>query len=1184
MTQSHLICNRYEIKEQIGAGGMGTVFRAIDQQSGKNVALKLLKSEAVAHDSSILTRFEREAEALRELNHPNIVKVFETVQDGDSHYIVMEYVAGGALNSVIKNEGKLPVEQVLKLAIELADALTRAHYLKIIHRDIKPANVLIADDNTPRLTDFGVAYMGKKERITQIDVSVGTPDYMSPESLKGESADSRSDIWSFGVMLFELLTHRHPFSGDSIGQLITAILSEPTPDLEDLRPDAPVELVDLIYRMLEKDPNARIPSIRLVGAELEIIMQGGLASTSSIYPARIRESNDRFVTPTPTPNKIKHNLPAQTTPFVGREDELAQIEHLMNNPNIRLLTIIGPGGMGKTRLSLAAAEDQLLNYSDGIFFVPLAPLSAPEDIASAIADAVGYSFLQDQRSPEYQLGDFLSDKEVLLVMDNFEHVISGANIVSDILRAAAQVNVLVTSRERLNLSGETLFHLNGMDFPEWETPEDALDYSAVKLFLQSAQRANPAFELQAKDLKFVARICRMVEGMPLGILLSAAWVEMLSLAEITEEMAQSLDFLETDTRDIPDRHRSLRAVFDYSWNLLTPDERDAFTKLSIFRGGFERDAAQKVAGASLRSLTNLVNKSLLIRNPDGRYYVHKLLQQYADEQFVGCAESEDDVHMKHADYYSKFLNKVEANFDTKRESATIDAIEVEFDNIRVAWRWALDNKQWEEIDRVLHTMLLFFLGRSMLTEGIATFDTLIKALEADNQSETVLYWRAKSRLAWLSGRLGHYNLVHDLSSAAYSYFSETNNTREIIWSLNNLSYACMFTGDYQGAIEVANEAAELSEKARQPNLLYTSLANRGYAEFLSGDYEKARDTYEILFQSQHTNPDFSPMNAAFGLNNLGEINQALGKFKEAKALFHEANDIFKSYKHKRGMAFSLNNLAGIHFVIGDHETASDLYKEAYRLYKDIGDRSGIGHSLSALGNSAVVIGDFDLAKDYYQQSLQIRRELGDRRTIADSLGDLATLAFSAGDIALASKLADESYALRTAIGDKQGTAMALMMRGLSQWFLGNLDEGERLLRESFAEAESLQSEMMISMGLAILGEIEFQKGNLDDAYDYYLRAIDLPENFQVERSYQFGLAGIAGILRERGEKERALEIVSTVVKSAHNFIRYVTEKAEKLKKQLRDELDATTAREAIQRGENKTLREHAETFLTASTS
>lgn len=1184
MAQSNLICNRYEIKQQIGAGGMGTVFLAKDQKSGKDVALKLLKSEAVAYDSSILTRFEREAEALRELNHPNIVKVFETIQDGDEHYIVMEFVTGGALNTRLKQGGNLPIEQILKIAIELADALTRAHYLKIVHRDIKPANVLLADDGTPRLTDFGIAYMGKKERITQLDVSVGTPDYMSPESLRGEPVDTRSDIWSFGVLLFEMLTRTHPFAGESIGQLITSILSQPTPDLEALRPDAPIALVDLVYRMLEKDPNSRIPSIRLVGAELEVIMQGGLVNTSSIFPARIRQTEDRFATPTPTPNKIKHNLPAQTTPFVGREDELQQIERLLNDQNIRLLTIVGPGGMGKTRLSLAAAEDQLLNYIDGIFFVPLAPLTSPEDIASAIAEAVGYTFQQDQRTPETQLGDFLRDKEILLVIDNFEHVINGAGVVAEILRAAPQVNILVTSRERLNLSGETLFHLSGMDFPEWETPEDALDYSAVKLFLQSAQRANPAFELSADDLKYVARICRMVQGMPLGILLSAAWVEMLSLEEITDEMANSLDFLETDLRDVPDRHRSIRAVFDYSWNLLTQEERDVFIKLSIFRGGFERDAAQKIADASLRNLTNLTNKSLLVRDPNGRYWVHKLLQQYAEEKLNSTDEDQNDIHMKHAEYFSKFLTKVEANFDTKRENATIDAIEVEFDNIRVAWRWAVENKHWREIDRALHIMLLFYLGRSMLAEGISTFEGLVKALEDDDQADTVLYWRANLRLAWLAGRLGQYNRVWELAQGAYDYFTEANNPQEVIWALNNLSYACMFTGNYEDSIASANQAAELSRSIKNINSEYSSIANRGYAEYLGGDFEKARESYEMLLNSRSKDTDFSPMNLAFGLNNLGEINQALGKLKEAKALFQEANDIFKSYKHKRGMAFSLNNIAGIDFIMGNSTTASELYKQAYQLYKDIGDRSGIGHSLSALGNSAMLVSDFDTARNYYQQSLEIRRELGDRRTIADSLGDLASLAFATGSLSDAIELGEESYGLRKKIGDRQGEAMALMMIGIANWFMENHEQGEKAIREAFAKAESLNNDMMIGMGLTVIGEIEFQKGNLDVAFDRYLQALKVDENSQVDRIYQFSLAGIATILSARGEKVRALEIITTVVDTANAFIHYITEKAAHLQDELSKELDPKIAKEAIERGQKMTLRDHVDFFIRASAS
>src|SRR5260370_4807427 len=266
-----IVGNRFELGKVLGQGGMGTVYQSLDRNSGQVVAVKRLKPELAA-DADLLGRFAREAEALRLLNHPNIVKVFATLQEDDHHYIVMEYVGCGSLEDLLATP-RLPVSRVLEISLDIADALTRTHRLNIIHRDLKPANVLIAEDGTPRLTDFGVARFATHQRVTETGLTVGTLHYLSPEALNGEEVDPRTDIWAFGVMLYEMLVGQRPFDGTTPGSSLTAILTHPTPNLEAQRPDAPIALVDLVYRMLEKNRAQRIPSVRQVGAELEAIIQ-----------------------------------------------------------------------------------------------------------------------------------------------------------------------------------------------------------------------------------------------------------------------------------------------------------------------------------------------------------------------------------------------------------------------------------------------------------------------------------------------------------------------------------------------------------------------------------------------------------------------------------------------------------------------------------------------------------------------------------------------------------------------------------------------------------------------------------------------------------------------------------------------------------------------------------------------
>ena len=293
---------RYEIEKLIGSGAVGRVYLGHDRQTGEPVAIKELMSDWVAHAPDSVERFRREGEALRKLNHPNIVKVLATLEENDQHYLVMEYVGGGSLADLLKRQPQLPIEQVISIGLELSDALSRAHHLDIIHRDLKPGNILLAEDGTPRLTDFGLAHIGSYPALTTAGQLLGTFQYLSPEACQNQPLDARADIWSFGVVLFEMLTGQLPFDGDSPIEIIHAIQNQPVPEVAWYRKDAPAPLTGLISRMLMRDRPARLASARLVGAELEALQRG-------IRSARVSPPPDRAISPqpitTPPSPKIK---------------------------------------------------------------------------------------------------------------------------------------------------------------------------------------------------------------------------------------------------------------------------------------------------------------------------------------------------------------------------------------------------------------------------------------------------------------------------------------------------------------------------------------------------------------------------------------------------------------------------------------------------------------------------------------------------------------------------------------------------------------------------------------------------------------------------------------------------------------------------------------------------------------
>ena len=350
------IGGRFELGEFIAQGGMGAVYRGLDSETGQLVAIKRLRAEIGAETPELVQRFAREGEILRRLDHPNIVKLLAVVNEGSQQYLVMEFVAGGSLRDVLINERQLSLGRALNILLELADALGRAHHLKVIHRDLKPENVLIARDGTPRLSDFGSARIGSRN-LTPAHGLIGTLSYLSPEAFMGHDVDERADIWALGAVLFEMLVGHPPFQSDHQAGLVAAILHAPVPDVEALCPSAPVALVDLIYRMLEKDRGRRIPSARQIAAEVEALLNQGDVSPRNRQPASGSTGSaqppptvTRPWTPPATPARTE--LPSHGTPFIGRARELDELSRLLADPDVRLVTLLGPGGMGKTRLAI----------------------------------------------------------------------------------------------------------------------------------------------------------------------------------------------------------------------------------------------------------------------------------------------------------------------------------------------------------------------------------------------------------------------------------------------------------------------------------------------------------------------------------------------------------------------------------------------------------------------------------------------------------------------------------------------------------------------------------------------------------------------------------------------------------------------------------------------------------------
>ena len=516
--------------------------------------------------------------------------------------------------------------------------------------------------------------------------------------------------------------------------------------------------------------------------------------TSRRRPCRLAATYEdmrpcRATHPTGALSSRNTDLPVATTGLIGRKVELAELAQLLADPATRLVTILSAGGMGKTSLAVAAALQQVEQFADGICWVPLAPLTEAKDLVLAIATALGLQ-LQGERTPEQQVGDFLRARHLLLVLDNFEHMLAGVPLISELLARAPQLWILVTSRQRLKLSSETIVFLDGLRGPV-ALNEDAHDYPAVQMFLLHTRRVCPHYEPDEQDMAGIAAVCRLVHGMPLGILLAAAWTRVIAPAQIAEEIAKDLGFLQTDMPDVPARQRSLRAVVLHTWSRLSTAERDAFTRLSVFRGGVTVAAARYVARATVDVLGGLIDNALLRRLPDGRCEIHELLRQFAQEQLEQDQQVALAVHDAHSAYFSRFLAERETVISSAGQRRAIQDVTAELDNVRAAWTWAAERRHSSLLRDAASTLTQYCDWQGRYHEGIALCEQAINRLlpaGSGSEQETALAVLF-SAAGWLYIRLGKYAAVAPGLHARASVCTATRAQRGLRAMWANLFWA-----------------------------------------------------------------------------------------------------------------------------------------------------------------------------------------------------------------------------------------------------------------------------------------------------------------------------------------------------------------------------------------------------------
>jgi predicted ATPase/class 3 adenylate cyclase len=729
-----------------------------------------------------------------------------------------------------------------------------------------------------------------------------------------------------------------------------------------------------------------------------------------------------------------HNLPIQPTPFIGRAHELASLEIILTRSATRLVTLTGPGGMGKTRLALAVAERQLRSerFADGVFFVALAPVGATEHIITTLANALAFPLATGGpqiRTPRQQVLDYLRTKQLLLVLDNCEHLLDGVReLATALLADAPSVRLLATSREPLHLHGEQLFPLGGLSA---EAEADA-----VALFTSAVTRLQPDFSVDAQTLAEMTRICRLVSGMPLAIELAAGWVDTLSLTAIADEITQDLGVLETETANIPARHRSMRAIFDATWQRLDTVEGTVFARLAVFRGGCTRRAVQAITGATLRQLHRFVGRALLQYDPTrDRYSIHELLRQYTAEQLASDPGQEQAAHDQHATYYLSALAARERDLTGARQVEALSEIERDSENVRAAWHWAVMHGQEALLAPAAGCLSLFYEWQGRIEDGATAL-----RLAADHAYRTP-HRMAPALGAVLLAYQARFTYLLGDGAAAAALLHQSQAVLDAADPRIDVPGAARALVLLQiGRCSAEHDYATARPAFEQSHALYQALGNQsGAAAALLGlgisalsmasDYTLAQRCLEqslVLHQALEDRLGISEV-----LVNLSLNARYQGRIAESEGFAREAYTLSQTIGNQRAIARAGSNLGIALSWNAKYEEGYQLLRETLAIYHDLADRQGLSTIYYRLGAVELFLGRYQDARATFMTALAEARAISFALDVGGALQGLINVALAQGAYAEVRTLSEEAIPIYTRLGEQffLGTTHALCALG-----------------------------------------------------------------------------------------------------------------------------------------------------------
>ncbi len=755
------------------------------------------------------------------------------------------------------------------------------------------------------------------------------------------------------------------------------------------------------------------------------------------------------------PSVAPSNLPVNPTPLIGRRHELDRLCRLVSDPQCRLLTLVGPGGIGKTRLAVEIATHVRDGFADGAYFVPLAPVDSGRLIVPVLAYSIGYVFLSTESAePKTQLINYLKGKRMLLLIDNVEHLLGdfGLEFFAELLTEAPHVQLLVTSRECLGLQAESVFEVQGLPVPQ--SSEGSLDTlgNSVELFLQRARRAHVSFDATTSDYPAIVRICQLLDGTPLAIELAAAWVRTLTCEEITREIELNLDFLRTSARDLPPRHRSMRAAFDHSWKLLPDDERRALARLSVFRGGFCREAAEQVAGASLGMLAALAAKSLVRRPEAGRYDLHELIRQYAVAVLDADPAAAMAAREQHYAFYLALAKAAAVPLKSSGQLEWLRRLEQERDNFRAALVWSLGSGPYDSALRLAGALSWFWQMQSSFQEGCTW---LMKALEQSPQEGT--------ETSSVTG------------SSSPQDVSGPEHRRSLACALEGLAHLTDSLGKHPDAYALAERSVTIYRGLGDKQGLADALMTVGQTLLWQGEEALARSRLEEALALYRELGD--QWNVARSLYRLGNIAIDFGKDGERRAMLEESSTILDELGGDKYLSAGLLLSRGtIAYDLGDYGSAASHFHRSLDIGREIGDPWGVGDALTQIGFILRTQGDFAAARSHLEEALRVYQRCGTGVWCADPLCGLAENEMVQGNLPAANSYLRQASLYAETPGYRWLQVRMMYIQGLLVYYEADIERAAMLLERSTELARGSHFRPDLPRSLVALGRVLRARG------------------------------------------------------------------------------------------------------------